>query len=91
VQIITNTRLLLLKCLLFVVLGATAGALILLRTPELTSALLLVACVWAFARAYYFCFYVVERYVDPRFRFSGLWAALHFAWSARSRSAQKRG
>jgi hypothetical protein len=59
-----------------------AGALILLRTPELSSALLLVSCVWAFARAYYFCFYVIERYVDNRFRLSGVFAAIRFAWSS---------
>lgn len=58
---------------------------ILLKMPNLTIALLLIACVWAFARAYYFCFYVIERYVDPRFRFSGVLAALRFAWSARDR------
>jgi hypothetical protein len=92
VHIITNARLLLLKFVLFLVIGASAGALVLVRTPELSSALLLVACVWAFARAYYFCFYVVEGYVDPRFRFSGVWAAVLFAWSsARSGSVRKRG
>jgi hypothetical protein len=92
VHIITNARLLLLKFVLFLVMGAIAGALILVRTPERSSALLLAVCVWAFARAYYFCFYVIERYLDPRFRFSGVWAALHFAWSsARARSVQKRG
>jgi hypothetical protein len=44
--------------------------------------------VWAFARAYYFCFYVIERYVDSRFRFSGIFAALRFAWSA---ARERRG
>lgn len=28
--------------------------------------------IWAFARAYYFAFYVIEHYVDRRYRFSGL-------------------
>jgi hypothetical protein len=82
VQIITSSRLLLLKFVLFLATGVMAGALILVRTPELSSALLLVACVWAFARAYYFCFYVIERYMDSRFRFSGVIAAIHFAWSS---------
>ena len=28
--------------------------------------------IWAFARAYYFAFYVIEHYIDPLHRFSGL-------------------
>ena len=40
----------------------------------MTVAVLLVLIVWAFCRAYYFVFYVIEHYVDSRFRFSGLWA-----------------
>ena len=29
--------------------------------------------VWAFCRAYYFAFYVIEHYVDGAYRFVGLW------------------
>jgi hypothetical protein len=28
--------------------------------------------VWSFCRFYYFAFYVIEHYVDPSYRFSGL-------------------
>jgi len=28
--------------------------------------------VWSFCRFYYFGFYVLERYVDPSYKFSGL-------------------
>ena len=28
--------------------------------------------IWAFCRAYYFAFYVIELYVDPGQRFAGL-------------------
>ena len=55
-----------------VLLGTTAGGLILLDQPTLRTALLLAVTVWAFARAYYFAFYVIERYVDPGFKFAGL-------------------
>jgi hypothetical protein len=86
VATITNPRLLLLKFLLFIALGTIAGGLILVRTAEAVTALLLVICVWSFSRAYYFCFYVIERYIDSNFRFSGIFAALRFAWcSARRR------
>jgi hypothetical protein len=35
-------------------------------------AFLLLLAIWAFCRAYYFAFYVIEHYVDPEYRFSGL-------------------
>lgn len=28
--------------------------------------------VWAFARAYYFVFYVIQHDIDPQFKFAGL-------------------
>ena len=29
-------------------------------------------------RAYYFAFYVIERYADPSFKFSGLWSFVRY-------------
>ena len=87
-QNLTSARTLLLKFVLFVTLGVMAAALLLLRSPHASTALLLALCVWAFARAYYFCFYVIERYVDRSFRFSGIFAAFRFAWSA---ARERRG
>jgi hypothetical protein len=46
-------------------------------------ALLLALAVWAFCRAYYCAFYVIERYVDPSFRFSGLLAFARYVWARR--------
>jgi len=34
--------------------------------------------IWSFCRVYYFAFYVIERYIDPSFRFSGLISALRY-------------
>ena len=34
--------------------------------------MLLTVCVWAFCRFYFFAFYVIGRWVDPSYRFSGL-------------------
>jgi hypothetical protein len=42
-----------------------------LEMPTVKVGLLLALAVWAFCRFYYFTFYVIERYVDPTFRFSG--------------------
>ena len=51
-----------------------AAALILLDRPSWKIAALLAVTVWCFARAYYFAFYVIEHYVDPGYRFAGLWS-----------------
>jgi len=57
---------------LFLLLGLFAGALILLQRPTLQAGALLLITVWAFCRFYYFAFYVIEHYVDPTYRFTGL-------------------
>lgn len=69
---ITSPRLLYIKASLFVVAGLLACAVILIESPSLRLAGLMALAVWCFARAYYFAFYVVEHYVDGRYRFSGL-------------------
>jgi hypothetical protein len=67
-----------LKAVLFVVIGITCGGLLLRDDFSLRRGLLLALTVWALCRAYYFAFYVVEKYIDPRFKFSGLCsAAIH--------------
>ncbi len=68
------------KGLLFLLLGLTAGALLLLETPRLKIAFLLALCVWCFCRFYYFAFYVVEHYVDSSYKFSGLTSFLLYLW-----------
>jgi len=60
------------KGVLFVLVGISAATLLLLETPSLKTAALLAITVWCFCRAYYFAFYVIEHYVDPSYKFSGL-------------------
>ena len=71
---ITNPKVLFLKGFLFLFAGLLASALLVLEHPTLKVALLLALAVWCFARFYYFCFYVVQHYADPGYRFSGLWS-----------------
>jgi hypothetical protein len=61
-----------LKAALFVVIGTVSAALLLEESFSWMTALLLVLVIWSFCRAYYFSFYVLERYVDPGFKFAGL-------------------
>ena len=78
---LTNPRLIYLKGLLFLLCGALASGAILLDHPTLRTALLLALAVWCFARFYYFCFYVIQHYVDPSYRFAGLWSFARYVAS----------
>lgn len=60
------------KGLLFLLTGLVAATLLLAEAPSLKVGALLAVTIWAFCRCYYFAFYVVERYVDPEYRFAGL-------------------
>jgi hypothetical protein len=80
---ITDPRALWLKAVLFVFLGTMAGWLVWQQTRQWDTLLLLTICVWAFARAYYFAFYVIEKYADPSFRYSGLISLLKYVFRNR--------
>ena len=69
---ITSPKLLWTKGALFLVLAIAASALLLIEAASLKVAVLLAVAVWGFCRSYYFAFYVIEHYVDPGYRFSGL-------------------
>jgi hypothetical protein len=60
------------KAAMLLAIGAMAFGLLLLPQELLARVALQVLMVWAFARAYYFAFYVIERYVDGSYKFSGL-------------------
>jgi len=60
------------KGVLFLFLGLLSGALLFLEHPSFQVGVLLTVAIWSFCRFYYFAFYVIERYVDPEYRFSGL-------------------
>jgi hypothetical protein len=60
------------KAFLFLITGTLSSAMIVGGRPSVEVILLLLITVWSFCRLYYFAFYVVEKYVDPSYRFSGL-------------------
>jgi len=76
---IKNPKLLWTKGVLFLLIGIASSALLLLETPSLKVGLLLALTVWAFCRAYYFAFYVIEHYADPNYRFAGLISFIRYA------------
>ncbi len=71
-SVLKSAQLIWCKGMLFVILGLTASALLLFEVASLRLALLHALAVWAFCRAYYFAFYVIQHYVDSSYRFAGL-------------------
>jgi hypothetical protein len=69
---LTDARWIKLKGMLFLLLGLLSAAFLFFEHPTLNMAFLIVVAVWSFCRFYYFAFYVIEHYVDPSYRFSGL-------------------
>ena len=73
-----DPRLMYLKAWLFLLAGCGAAALLIMESPSLRTVALIGVIVWAFSRLYYFMFYVIEKYIDPRFRFAGVASAVKY-------------
>ena len=84
---LSNPKWIKLKGLLFVLLGVAAAVLIWLENPTLKMAALLVLVIWCFCRAYYFAFYVIEHYVDPGYKFSGLGSFIAYLFRRKDRKS----
>jgi hypothetical protein len=79
-----DRRLIYVKAGLFLLAGALASTALFAQSPTFRTAVLTAIAVWCFARFYYFAFHVMQRYVDPAYRFSGLTSlAVHFLRSRR--------
>jgi hypothetical protein len=76
---IKSPRILRIKFALFLTLGALAFGIAVFLFPSWQLAALMAVAIWAFCRAYYFAFYVIERYIDPGFRFAGLSSLVRYA------------
>ena len=89
---LTNPKLIYLKGFLFLFSGLLASGILLLDNPSLKAVVLLAVAVWSFARFYYFMFYVIQHYVDPGYRFAGVWSfARYVARGRRGADAPGRG
>ena len=71
-----SAKLIYLKGFLFLVTGLLSTAALLFDSPTLRTAFLLGIALWSFCRLYYFMFYVIEKYVDPAYKFAGLYSFL---------------
>lgn len=66
------------KAILFLLLGSMSASLLMWERPTFKIAFLLTITVWSFCRLYYFAFYVIQRYLDPTYRFSGILSCLRY-------------
>jgi hypothetical protein len=76
---IKNPKVIWMKGIVFLLMGIASATLLLFESPTLRVGILLAVTIWAFCRAYYFAFYVIEHYVDPSYRFSGLISFVAYA------------
>jgi hypothetical protein len=74
------------KGILFLLLGLLAAALLILENPGWKTAGLVALAVWCFCRFYYFAFYVIEKYVDGQYKFSGLGSFVRYWWQRRRKT-----
>ena len=69
---IKKVWLLYLKGFLLFLTGFISSLLLVLSNLNFKTIVLLLLAIWGFCRAYYFAFYVIQHYVDPNYKFSGL-------------------
>ncbi|HEV2693058.1 MAG TPA: hypothetical protein VG347_09215 [Verrucomicrobiae bacterium] len=74
-----------LKGILFLLIGIVAAALVFLDNPKWSTGLMLALVIWSFCRFYYFAFYVIEKYVDSSYKFSGLYSFVKYMFQRRRR------
>ena len=82
---LTDPRWIKLKGILFLIIGLLSAALLIVEAPTWRVAVLLAISIWCFCRFYYFAFYVIEHYVDPSYRFSGLWSFACYLFKRRGK------
>ncbi len=78
-----EARWMFLKAALFLGIGILASAGVLIEDFSFQKLALLLLAMWAFCRLYYFCFYVIERYIDADYKFAGLSSVLIYLWRRR--------
>ena len=87
---LTNPKTLWAKGVLFLLVGIAASIVLWMEAPTLQAAVLITITIWAFCRAYYFAFYVIERYVDPGYKFAGLGSFILYSLRRRGRRTSER-
>ena len=69
---IESKRLIVGKGVLFMLTVVLSAVGLVCYCPRWEVVVLVLILMWASARSYYFLFYVLEKYVDPRLKYSGI-------------------
>lgn len=69
---IKSKPLIVVKGILFLVIVLITALALFALSPDWLTAALILLLIWASARFYYFLFYVLEKYVDPSLKYSGI-------------------
>jgi len=83
---IKNPKLIYLKGFLFLMILIISAIEIVLETKSWKIAILLLLVIWSSARIYYFRFYVIEKYVDSNYKFSGIMSFVRYLFFSKNRS-----
>jgi len=67
-----SRHLIIAKGVMFLGIALSVALLLLVERPTLRTGVLLIILVWSACRFYYFLFYALEKYVDPKIRYAGL-------------------
>ncbi len=82
-----SPRIICIKGFLFLASGSIAAILLIMQNCSWRTVFLVAVAVWSFCRLYYFLFYVIEHYVNPTFKYSGLIPMLKYLWNNRTKKA----
>ena len=69
---IKSKRVIVVKGFLFILISALSAITIVCYCPRIEVIILVFLLMWASARSYYFVFYVLEKYVDPKMKYTGI-------------------
>ncbi len=86
---LTSKKWIVAKGVMFLLIALGSAALVLAELPSARIAILLAILAWSASRFYYFLFYVLERYVDPKLRYAGIINLLTRIWQKRSKEGPR--
>lgn len=73
-----SKKLIYLKGFLFLIIIIVSAGLLIFNSQSWQTAVLVLALIWASARLYYFMFYVIEKYVNPDYKFSSIYSFIKY-------------
>ncbi len=74
-----------LKGFLFFAMVLLCAGILIAQSDTWQDIAIILVLIWASARSYYFMFYVIERYVDSSYKFSGVYSFIKYCLSNKDR------